>query len=298
MQHGVVGAIRGGKRAHQLKAQLAINYSTSVAAYFAFRLVARPAQTHAPARGNDHAHGHLVLRERAGFVGGDNIRRAERFNCGEMAHDGVALRHALHADGEHRGDHCRQTFRHCCNGERDTQDEHIENSGETAHIFDENDRGDHHNGDDDDDKAEQFTDVVEFLLQRCGLFRRCLQHTGNAPHLSLHSSRHHHRASASVSCCRAAENHVVTVAKPDFFCDRQRIFSYRHTLTGQRRFRRLQRDFLNQSRVRRDSVALFNENDVAGHDLGRRNILPLTFTDDIGMRCRHLAQRRHRFFRA
>ena len=54
-----------------------------------FRRVAGAAEGHASACGRDHAHGHLVLRERAGLVGGDHVGGAERLDGREMAHDGV-----------------------------------------------------------------------------------------------------------------------------------------------------------------------------------------------------------------
>ena len=72
------------------------------APHLALGRVARAAQGHAPARGDDPAHRHLVLGERAGLVGGDDVRRAERLDRREMADDGVPLRHALHAEGRAR----------------------------------------------------------------------------------------------------------------------------------------------------------------------------------------------------
>ena len=139
-----------------------------------------PVEIDAPARRDDRAHGHFVFGQRARFVGGDDVGRAEGFDRREMAHDGVALRHALHAERKHRRHHRRQPFGHGRDRQRDAKDEHIEERRKAAHVFDENDRDDHHHGDDDDDEAEQLADAVEFLLQRCGFrraplstFRRC-----------------------------------------------------------------------------------------------------------------------------
>ena len=39
--------------------------------------------------------GHAVLRQRAGLVGADGRRRAERLDCLEVLHETVLLRHAL-----------------------------------------------------------------------------------------------------------------------------------------------------------------------------------------------------------
>ena len=47
-----------------------------------------------------------------------------------------------------------------------------------------------------------------------------------------------------------------------------------------------------------NGVALLDEDDVAGHELGRRDALSLAVADDVGVRRRHLAQRRHRLLRA
>ena len=60
----------------------------------------------------------------------------------------------------------------------------------------------------------------------------------------------------------------------------------------------MQRGRLDQPRVGRNGVAFFDEDDVAGHELARRDALPLAVPNDVGVRRRHLAQRRHRLFRA
>ena len=167
-----------------------------------------------------------------------------------------------------------------------------------AHILDEDDRRDHHDGDDDDDQPEQLADTVEFLLQRRGLVRRLLQHAGDAPHLGLHPGRRDDRAPAPIGRRRAAEDHVVTVAEPRLFRDRSDILRHRQAFARERRFCRLQRGGLDQPRVGRNGVAFFDENDVAGHELGRRDALSGAVSDDIGVRRRHLAQRRHCLLRA
>ena len=76
------------------------------------------------------------------------------------------------------------------------------------------------------------------------------------------------------------------------------VLRHRQALARERRLRRLQRGGLDQPRVGGNGVAFFDEDDVAGHDLGRRDALPLAVADDVGMCRRHLAQRRHRLLRA
>ena len=113
--------------------------------------VAGALEIHAPARGDDGAHRHLVFGQRAGLVGGDDVRRAERFDRREMAHDGVPLRHALHAQRRAPPSRPPAGPRHRRDRERHAEDEHVEERREAAHVLDEDDRGDHHDGDDDDD---------------------------------------------------------------------------------------------------------------------------------------------------
>ena len=96
---GVVRAVGGGERALELDARARRRRRRRPRA--ARPRPARspiPPKVDAPARRDDHAHGHLVLRQRARLVGRDHARRAERLDGGEVPHDRVAPRHALHAD--------------------------------------------------------------------------------------------------------------------------------------------------------------------------------------------------------
>ena len=51
---------------------------------------------------------------------------------------------------------------------------------------------------------------------------------------------------------------------------------------------------MHQPRVGGNGVALFDEDEVAGHHLGRRDALLRAVPYDLGVGRRHLAQRRHR----
>jgi hypothetical protein len=81
-----------------------------------------------------------------------------------MADDRIALRHALHAERKCGRHHCRQTFGHRGHGEGDTEDEHLEQRREATHVFDQDDRCDHRNGDHDDDDPQQSADARELGL--------------------------------------------------------------------------------------------------------------------------------------
>lgn len=63
-------------------------------------LIAGAADVVSAAAGDDVACGHLVLRECAGLVGADHGDGTECLDRGELAGDGVAMGHALHAERE------------------------------------------------------------------------------------------------------------------------------------------------------------------------------------------------------
>ena len=121
----------------------------------------------AAARGDDLAHGHLVLGERAGLVGRDDRRRAERLDGAEMAHDGVPPRHPLHADATARPSRPPASPPGtAATASATPRISTSKNADKAADMFDNDDRRDHDDRDDDDDDAEQLADAIELLLQR------------------------------------------------------------------------------------------------------------------------------------
>jgi len=58
----------------------------------------------------DPADGHLVGGERAGLIGADDRRAAERLDRRQTAHDRVLLGHATRAERQARRDDRRQTL--------------------------------------------------------------------------------------------------------------------------------------------------------------------------------------------
>jgi hypothetical protein len=115
-----------------------------------------------------------------------------------MANDRAPARHPGDADRQHRGDDCRQPFRYRGYGEGDAQNQHVQERGNAANVFDDDDRRNHDHGNDDDDHAEHPADTIELLLKRRRLARYIRQHSGNASHLSLHAGRDDNGAAAAV----------------------------------------------------------------------------------------------------
>src|SRR3989337_1891592 len=69
---------------------------------------------------------HLVLGQGAGLVGADEAGTAQGLDGGELADEGVAARHALHADGEGDGDDGRQPLGDGGNGRGDGGEEQLD----------------------------------------------------------------------------------------------------------------------------------------------------------------------------
>ncbi len=70
--------------------------------------------------------GHLVARQRAGLVGADHRRAAERLHRGEPPHQGAAPHQALHAQCQRDRDDRRQRLRHHGDRERDAEHQHLD----------------------------------------------------------------------------------------------------------------------------------------------------------------------------
>ncbi|MNV45149.1 hypothetical protein D3C71_1369350 [compost metagenome] len=72
-----------------------------------FGFVAHAVQRQDVMRRQDGGHDHFIAGQSAGLVGADDGHGAYRFNGGQAPHDGVALGHCLHADGQRDGQHGR-----------------------------------------------------------------------------------------------------------------------------------------------------------------------------------------------
>ena len=202
----------------------------------------------------------------------------------------MAPRHPLHADRQHHRDHRGQAFRHRGDGQRDAQDQHVEDGGGAAHVLHQQDGGDHHDRDGEDDEPEALAGAIELALQRRRLVLRLLQQTGDAAHLRAHAGRGHDRPPVPVGGGGAAEHHVVAIAERRVAVDRRRVLGHRDALAGQRGFGGLQRRRFDEAPVGRDRVALFDEHDVAGDHVGRGDALPAAAAHDRGASRGHRAQ--------
>ena len=109
-------------RAHRNSNRVRHQSERPAPAHFTFRRVARTTHTYAPTGCNDDPHRHLILGQRAGLVGGNDVGRTKRLDCCEMADDGVAL--AIRCTPRKDRRHYRwQAFGHRCDRKRHAQDE-------------------------------------------------------------------------------------------------------------------------------------------------------------------------------
>ncbi len=291
--HGrVVRAIGGCECAFELHAKRAVDRPAAFPLDGALRRVSGSLERDAPARGHHDANRHLIPRERAGLVRRDDGRGSERFHGGQVPDDGVAARHPLDANRQHRRDDRRQPLGHRRHGEGDPENQDVEQCRRSADVFDEDDRRNHHDGDRHDDDAQDLAGAIQLALQRRGLVGRLFQQSRDAPHFGLHPGRRHNRLAVPVGGRGAAEQHVVAVAQCDVALDRPRVLGHRQAFAGQRRLGRLQRRRFDQPCVGRDRVAFRDENEIPGHEIRGRDAAPLAAAHHRGMGRGHRAKRR------
>ena len=159
--------------------------------------------------------GHLVLRQRAGFVRADYLRAAQRFDGGLAAYDGVLFGHAHDAHGQRQRHDHRHAFGYGSNGEADRYYEAVEHrAGVKLASGDEAD--DEHDGAYTEyDIRKQFGQLAELTLKRRLLFLDVGEHAGDLAHFGIHAHGGHDAAAAAVDDGGTAVRHVAAVAERD-----------------------------------------------------------------------------------
>ena len=216
-------------------------------------LVARAARV-------DHAYGHLVLRERAGLVGADDGRGAERLDRGELAHDGAALGHALHAEGERDRRDGREPLGDGGDREAHGLEEELVPRPPALHVPAQEEQPREPQAGPEDALAE----CLELLLEGRRAVARAVDQLGELAELRVHGGRHDHRAPASADDARPDEEHRRAVPEGRVVRDGgARILLHRHALARQRALLGGEVRRLEQARVGRHGVARFELEHVA-----------------------------------
>ena len=231
---------------------------------------------------------HPVQGERAGLVGTDIGNRAERFHCGQTADQHVLPDHARRPQGERDGDHRRQRFGNRSDGQADRgeQQRHQRFAAQPAGHEEDRAKRQHR-------QRQMLAEARQPLLQR-RLAGFAGQQRGDFPQFGLHAGGHHQAARAAVADDRSLVGHVEAVAQRQggFFQPRH-PFLGRLRFAGQRGFIHLERRQFQQAQVGRHHVAGFEQDDIARHQLDRRDFPDRAIADHGSRRGGHPFQCRH-----
>ena len=244
--------------------------------------------------GEDLAHGHLILRERPGLVGADDGDASERLDRGQAADEHLPPDHPLCRQRERDRDHGRQRLGHDGDGERRAEEQHVQErfAAEQAEADDD----DHEN---ERRSRQQHSDPVEAQLQRGLAPLDRLQHPCDGAELGLHSGGDDDAATLAVRDGRSGVDHVRAVAELQLLTDEGGgLLLHRKRLAGQCRLLDLEGDDFAQARIRRRPVARAQQNDVARHELARRDVVFLPVPHHRSVRRRQLPERLDRPFGA
>ena len=251
----------------------------------ALGLIAGAADVVSAATGDDEACGHLVLRERAGLVGADHGDGTECLDRGELAGDGVAMGHALHAERERDGEDGGQAFGDGRDREADRGEEEVcEREVVQAEADPE-----HEHRERDDDHRQDLAELPHLPRERGLQGLHLGDHAVDAAELGIGAGGDDHAGAAPGGDQRAGVGHAEAVADAGVRGDRVGVLVRWHRLAGQRRLLDAQVDGLDQAQVGRYAVARAQAHDVARHQVVGLDLGPLTVAPGMGMHREHLA---------
>ena len=266
---GVVGEHARAEKAPQLFGVDRIRDDATLHLHFARGVVAVAGELGA-ARGRHHRpHRHLVAGEGAGLVRADDRGRAQSLDRGQASHHGAAPRHTLGPQGKDDGGDSREAFGHRGHGEGDTEEQHVEHGVGGSGLFGPEKSEADHGRDQEDRLAQEAAHAIHLALQGRHFLARLLQQARDVPQLALHAGGGDHRPPAPAHHGRAGENHVDPIGQAGIVLQWGRILGDRGALAGQRGLGGAKARRLEEARVRGHRLALLEQQDVAGHDLGR-----------------------------
>jgi hypothetical protein len=243
--------------------------------------------------GDGGHHHHFHERERAGLVGADARYRPQGFDRRQLADDGVALGHALHADRERDRDDRRQALR---NHRHRNADHGLEQLDE-VHALHPLAVGEHQDADDSDDGGDDVAELLDLAQQR-RLERADAGEQGvDAAELRRAAGRHDHAGRATGHDHRARERHAFPIADRRIGRRRLGVLVGRDRFAGERRLLGAEILHVDQPQVGRNLVAGFEQHDVARHQLLRRDQARLATAQGSRFGRQHVADRIQRLLR-
>ncbi len=123
-QFGVV-AQHPGAGQFQQQGMLVHRHRPAVQPEAALELITRAFHREIRRRRRHRTHGHFVAGQSACLVRADHRHRTQSLHRRQIAHDGVAPRHALHAHGQGDGDHGGQALGNGGDGDADHRHKHL-----------------------------------------------------------------------------------------------------------------------------------------------------------------------------
>ena len=226
----------------------------------------------------DARRAHPVLGQGAGLVGADHGRRAERLDRREPLDERALSGELGHPDGECERDRRQKPLGDVGDDQTDREAGGVvegEAGDEPADRQKGKPRGD---GDDGD----QPGDAPHLQLERARLRLDPFRERGDPPELGLHPGCVDERGRLTRDDRGAAEDQVTRLEQLPAPRLVSRGAQHRLRLARQRREVDVERPF-DQPRVRGDSLALLDEQYVAGHELGRMHERTLAVPANRGL---------------
>ncbi|EXI66262.1 MAG: hypothetical protein AW07_04608 [Candidatus Accumulibacter sp. SK-11] len=193
----------------------------------------------------------------------------------------------MHAERQRDGDHGRQSFGNRRNCQSDGGHRRLHQIVSAHHADDENQRDDKA-GDD----GEVFPQSVELGLQWCGRLGGVGQKAGDPAHLAVHAGGGDQRFDASARHHGVHEDHPLPFRQCRLLPDSFRALGHRVRLAGERGFGHFRRVCVEHARIGRNAVTGFEQQDVAGYQIDRRDQRCLPVAANARRRRQHVLQRR------
>ena len=221
------------------------------------------------------ADGHGVLGQGAGLVCGDDGDRPQGFDCGELAHDRLAVTHAFGSQRQRQRQHRGQTLGN--RGDRD-RDREQQRFVEVVDAFDTDTADGQHHRKHGDPAGDAVPEVFHPSLERGFLRDDGAQHGGDTAHRRF----------------RAGAGDLDPAQPPHREGPRVRLVPGgpldRNRLPGQHRLVDLQGLLACQHPVGGDAVAGFDTHEIAGNQQGRIDLGQMIITHDPHPRRRQFLQ--------
>ena len=233
----------------------------------------------------------LALGQRAGLVGEQDVGIAEVFDRDEPLDQHRLLRHPPRPGRQAHGHDRRQKLRRQPDRDREREQQRVEDRAAESGV-DAEDRDRQHRGDLREQTRKRGQTTLEgsrrlMLLQTPGHTAETGFHAGRDDDPDPPAAPHDraHEGAVRVHCARRFAQSC------DLFLDRIR-------LAAERRLVDRQLGHAEQAHVGRDHIADLKQADVAGHELGRRELRPRSITQGGRASAGALAQRRERLLAA